>query len=47
MGVGFSLSSPGQTWRTLEAVIREKAAASHKNDSVVVTSGQSQGLWSP
>lgn len=47
MGVGCSLSGSGPTWRTLEAVARGQVAASHRSDSVVVTRGRSQGLWSP
>lgn len=40
-----SLSGSGPVWRTLEAVTRGQVA--HTSDSVVVTSGHSQGLQSP
>lgn len=46
MGVGFSLSSPEQTWGSLGAVTREKDSSFMVRMSVVVTCGQHPGLQS-
>lgn len=40
--MGFSLSYRGQTQRTWGLPLGKRAAASHKNDSAMVTSGQAR-----
>ena len=46
-GGGMFLVRVWASVRTLEAVTRGQVTASHLSDSVVVTSGHSQGLQSP